>query len=165
MIFGHTLAECRKAVIGAVIFLGSGVALVVAYDPGIKDAIVILLGNGFAVAGVFLAPKFSVEDLSKTLAQLSGSVFTLVAFFAKVDPSLPVTIGSIIALIPIGYAVWKTKNLAPLEMEIPLPTVFGPPHPALVAQSASVTMPPPPPKPPPPGPPDPPVPPAHRPVA
>jgi FtsH-binding integral membrane protein len=138
VIFGYTFAEAKKTVIASAIFIATTLALFIAYDPGIKDAVVIVLGNGFAVAGVFLAPKFSVEDLSKTLAQLSGSVFTLLAFFFKVNPSLPVTIGSVIALIPIGYAIWKTKNLEPINMELPLPLA----GPVPIAQSSTPPQPP-----------------------
>lgn len=129
MIFGHTLAESKKAAIAAIIFLASIIALFVAYDPGIKTALIVLIGNGFAVVAVFAAPRFSPEDLSKTLAQLSGSVFTLLAFFIKVNPSLPVTIASIIGLIPVGYAIWKARNLEPITLEAPPPI---PPSPSTV---------------------------------
>lgn len=131
MILGHTLAESKKAVIAAIIFLASIIALFVAYDPGIKTALIVLVGNGFAVVAVFAAPRFSAEDLSKTLGQLSGSVFTLLAFFIKVNPSLPVTIASIIGLIPIGYAIWRARNLEPITLEASPPLV--PPLPMTVA--------------------------------
>lgn len=120
-IFGHTLAETKKTVIALLVLLASAVALFVVYDPGIKTALIVLVGNGFAVVGVFAAPKFSVEDLSKTLGQLSGSVFTLLAFWIKVNPSLPVTIASVIALVPVGYAVWKAQNVEPITQTPPLP--------------------------------------------
>lgn len=169
MIFGYSLAEAKKTVTAAVIFVLSAIALFVAYDPGIKEGLIVLVGNGFAVAGVFLAPKFSIEDLSKTLAQLSGSVFSLLTFFVKFDPSLPVVVGSIIALIPIGYAVWRTGNLEAINRELP-PVIAGPP---VIPAGAAVTdapdtsrrdLPPAAPAPPPPGPPTPPVPPADRPA-
>lgn len=178
MIFGYTLPEVRKAVISFAIFALSTLAFVVVYDPGIKDAIIVVLGNGFAVAAVFLAPKVSVEDLTKTVGQLVGSVQSLLTFFVVIDPSVWVVIGSIVSLIPVGYAIFKTKNLEAINALVPAPEFFGPPPPGSIeagqvdastlsseAASADTAGSGDAPKPPPPGPPDPPVPPAHRPVS
>lgn len=135
MIFGHSIAESRKAVVAFAIFVLSSLALFVAYDPGIKDAIVVLIGNGFAVVAVFTAPKFSIDDLTKMLGQLVGSVQSLLTFFVVIDPNVWVVVGGVISLIPIGYAVWRTGNLDPIEVEVP-PVIAGPP---VIPPGAEVT--------------------------
>lgn len=131
MIFGHSLSESKKTVVSAVVFLLSAVALFVAFDPGIKDAIIVLIGNGFAVVAVFAAPKFSITHLTKMLGQLVGSVQSLLTFFVVINPNVWVVIGSTISLIPVGYAVWKAKNQAPITMEPP--PILSPPPPSLLA--------------------------------
>lgn len=173
MIFGYSISEARKTVTAAVIFILSAVALFVAYDPGLKQAIIVLIGNGFSVVAVFAAPRFSINDLTKLLGQLAGSVQSLMAFFIVVNPNVWVVVGSVISLIPVGYAVWKMKNVEPINVEPP-PVLAGPqvipagptpkgtePSPV---PSPRADLPVDAPEPPPPGPPEPPVPPADRPV-
>jgi hypothetical protein len=171
MIFGYSIPEAKKTVISAVVFILSAVALFVAFDPGIKEAIIVLVGNGFAVVAVFSAPKFSVDDLTKMLGQLVGSVQSLLTFFVVINPNVWVVVGSVISLIPIGYAVWKAKNLEPINMEVPPPAGatllaqgLAPPGTLSPVASPRADLPVDAPAPPPPGPPDPPVPPASRPV-
>jgi hypothetical protein len=143
MIFGYTFPEVRKAVMSFAIFALTTLALVFVYDPGIKDAIIVVLGNGFAVAAVFYAPKFSVEDLTKMVGQLFGSVQSLLTFFVVIDPNVWVVIGAVVSLIPIGYAVFKTKNLEPINALVPSPEFFGPPESSAEAKKTTTASAPP----------------------
>jgi hypothetical protein len=117
MIFGYTLAESKKFVIAGIAFVGSIVALFVAYEPGVNEAAISIAGSLFGLVGVFMAPQFSIEDFSKYLEAFKGACIAMANFWFVVNPSLTVKIttavGAIIALVAIKYANnEKSHNVA-----------------------------------------------------
>lgn len=112
MIFGYTLEEARKAVIAFITFGAAIAALFIAYDPGINEALITLVGAVAGVVGVFMSP-YNAEDLSKAVSQLQGAALSLVGFWVTVDPSLEVKIGTAVAAALSAYAVFKVRNKQP----------------------------------------------------
>jgi hypothetical protein len=113
MIFGYTLDESKKFVITAITFGAAIAAMFIAYDPGINEAAITLASALFGVAGVFLAPQFSIEDLSKSLEALKGAAIGMANFWFVVEPSLEVKIGSALAAAIALYAIYKANNNKP----------------------------------------------------
>jgi hypothetical protein len=123
VIFGYSLAESKKFVIAAITFIGAIVAMFVAYNPGINESAITLAGAVFGVAGVFMAPQFSVEDLSKSLVALQGAAIAMANFWVTVSPSVTVKIttavGAIVALIALYVANnEKPHNVASAAADI-----------------------------------------------
>ena len=117
MIFGYSLSEAKKTVIAAITFGGAIALLFITYNPGINESAITLAGALFGVLGVFMAPQFSVEDLSKALVALQGAAIAMANFWVTVSPSLTVKIttavGAIIALVAIYVANNSKKHNIP----------------------------------------------------
>jgi hypothetical protein len=119
MILGYSLDEAKKFVIAAVAFAAAIAAMFVAYDPGINEAAISIAGALIGIVGVFQAPQFSVEDLSKYLEALKGALIAMANFWFVVDPSWSVKISTAIAGGVALYAVYKAKNNKPLNVPAP----------------------------------------------
>lgn len=113
MILGYSLAEAKKAVIALIVFGASVVAMFIAYDPGINEAAITLAGAIFGVIGVFAAPQFSMEDLSKAVVALQGALIALGNFFLVIHPSTVVQISSVVGSALALYAIYRANNEKP----------------------------------------------------
>lgn len=108
--FGYELEEVRKfalAAVGALVLLAS---FFIAYPVGFEDALGVVVGEVFAVAGVFLAKNHTADDLAKAVQNLAGATIALVAFFETVSPTTEAKVFAIIAQLAVVYGVYKVAN-------------------------------------------------------
>jgi uncharacterized membrane protein len=112
VIFGHTIAECQKAVLA---FIGLCAAVASLYisniDPGFWAAVTILAGAIFGVIGVFLEKNLTADHLAKAVVALIGATISVVTFFITVAPD---TGGRLIAIALAAitvFAVWRRENI------------------------------------------------------
>jgi hypothetical protein len=110
VIFGYTVDQARKAVIAFIGGLILLVAMFVTFPIGFDEALGVVLAQGFAVLGVFLAKNHTPDDLTKALQQLAGGVVALVALFETVDPNTLETIIAIVGEFGLFYAVFHASN-------------------------------------------------------
>jgi hypothetical protein len=110
VIFGYTLAEAKKAVVSAIFLIAAAVGLFTTVDPNFTQAVIVLAGSAFATAGVFLSPKLHPDDLSKAVAQLQGSVISVVGYFAVVSPSTAEQLTVLTGLVVSTYLVFRLRN-------------------------------------------------------
>lgn len=113
MIFGYTAAQAKKTVVAAITFGAAIAAMFIAYNPGINEAAITLAGAVFGVAGVFLSPQFSIEDLSKAVVALQGAAIGLGNFFLVIHPSTVVQITSVVGSALALYAIYRANNEKP----------------------------------------------------
>jgi hypothetical protein len=105
-----SLAECKKALLALALFLGTGCAFVLHFDPSFGIALEVLVGSAFAVVGVFLAPQFSAQDLSKSLAYATGALFAIFKFFGVEDVGVETQVLTFVGLGASTFAIWWTSN-------------------------------------------------------
>lgn len=118
-IFGHTLAECQKAVVA---FIGLCAAVAGLYisniDPGFWLALTILAGAIFGVVGVFAEKNLTPDHLAKAVIALIGAVISVVSFWVTINPSLEGRLISIAIAAITVFAVWRREN-APVTRDNP----------------------------------------------
>lgn len=105
-----SLAECRKALLALAIFLGTGLAYVLHFDPSFGTSLQVLVGGVFGVIGVFAAPQFSEQDLSKALAGATGAVFSILQFFEINNVAVETQVYSLIGLGIAAFSIWWVGN-------------------------------------------------------
>jgi len=110
MIFGYTLGEAQKFVVAFIFFAATLAGFFIAFDPATTPALVAVSGAIFALAGVFLNKQHTVDDMSKALSQLQGTLISLVGIYVTVDPALITKIGMAVAAVIGVYAVYKREN-------------------------------------------------------
>jgi peptidoglycan/LPS O-acetylase OafA/YrhL len=112
MIFGHTLAECQKAVAA---FLGLCAAVVSLYvsniDPNFWPAVTILAGAIFGVIAVFCEKNLTADHLAKAVVALIGAGVSVVTFFITVDPNVTGRLIAIALAAVTVFAVWRRENV------------------------------------------------------
>lgn len=111
LIFGFSLAESRKAIVAAIYF-GFAIVMLVGVVPhvGFENAVLALVGPGYAVAGVFLAKHHSVDDLQKALEALKAAALTAVSFYVATPASIGNVMTMLITGIVMAAGVYWTRN-------------------------------------------------------
>lgn len=105
-----TLATARKAVVSGIVAVAAAVALFVAFDPNLTQALVTLAGVVFGVIGVFSTANSGPDDWSKAAQQLQASALSVVGFFVTVPTDTPEKITALVAALIAAYAVYRTPN-------------------------------------------------------
>ncbi len=113
MIFGHTLAEARKAVVSIVVLGCAAAALFISIDPSFTQALVTLTGAGFGVVGVFMAKNHTEDDLSKAVAQLQSAALSAVGFYVTIPTDTVGKISLLTGALVSAYAVFAVPNAEP----------------------------------------------------
>lgn len=108
--FTYRFEEARKFWLAAALFIGTGAVYVLHFDPSFGEALQLLVGTGFMVAGVFYAPQFSEVDLSKALAAATGAIFAVYKFFGQVDPSTELQIYTWLGTGVSLFSIWWIGN-------------------------------------------------------
>lgn len=106
----YSFAQVRKSMLALTIFLGAALAYVLHFDPSFGVALEALVGGVFAVIGVFAAPQFSEQDLSKSLTFAVGALFSVLKFLGIENASLETEIYTFLGLVVAVIAVWWTGN-------------------------------------------------------
>lgn len=114
----YSLSQVKQFVVALVVGGISIAAFFVALDPSFEQAAVVVIGEVFAVVGVFAAKEFSYDDMSKTVTSLSGGVITLVGYFATLNPSTVETVAGILSQVLLVGAV-LFYNRAPAATPAP----------------------------------------------
>jgi hypothetical protein len=109
-LFGYPFSKVRKTLLALALFIGTGLAYILHYDPSFAQALQVLTGDGLMVVGVFMAPQFSAADASKAITAAIGAVFSVLKFFGIENPSLEMEIITFIGTGVAILAIWYTGN-------------------------------------------------------
>lgn len=119
MIFGYTLEQTKKFLLALALFIGTGAAYVLHYDPNFAQALQVLVGTGFSVVGVFTAPQFSEADFSKAITAAIGAMFGVYKFFGQVDADTELQILTWIGTGVSVFSIWWIGNGGHLTPKAP----------------------------------------------
>lgn len=112
LIFGlhYSFDQVKKSLLALTVFVATAVAFVLHFEPAFATGVEVLLGGIFSVVGVFLAPQFSEQDLSKSLTYTVGALFSVLKFFGIENASVETEIFTLIGLGATAFGVWWTAN-------------------------------------------------------
>lgn len=114
----YSFDSVRKFALAFALFLGTGLAYFLHYDPGFGQALEVLVATGFAAAGVFLAPQFSEQDFSKALTAFTGALIGVINFFHQVNATTELRVYTLLGMGVSVFAIWWVSNkghLTPLR--------------------------------------------------
>lgn len=109
-VFHDNLGECKKTLLALAIFLGTACAYVLHFDPSFGIALSTLVGGAFGVIGVFTAPQFSEQDLSKSISGVAGALFSVLQFFNINNPGVQTQVFTLIGLGVAAFSIWYINN-------------------------------------------------------
>jgi hypothetical protein len=110
MIFGYSIAECRKAVVAAV-YVAFAVFMLVGVAPevGFEEAVLACVGPLFGVWAVFEAKNHTPDDVQKALEALKAAIFSAISYYVIV----PDHIGQAITMLIGGVVIWLGVKYIP----------------------------------------------------
>jgi hypothetical protein len=109
--FDYSLTQVRQLVTALVVAGISIAAFFIVFDPGFQQAAVVVLGELFAVIGVFASKEHSYDDISKSVTALAGGVISLVGYFATLNPDTIQTILGIVSqLVLFGGVLYGNQG-------------------------------------------------------
>ena len=124
--FHYKLAEVRKFALAAVVSIITLVGYFIVFEPGFEAAAVAVVAALFNMIAVFADKNATVDDYSKGVDALLGSVLGLTALFTTVDPNTAETIFAIAAAIVNVVGVVYLRNRTPGAPPDVAPTTAAP---------------------------------------
>ncbi len=109
MVLGYTLDEIKKTIIAAVVAIAALVAVFVAFDPSLPEAIVAVVIAAFNVLAVFQSSA-SAQDIGKTVSALVASGLALIGYFHAFSPDETEQILAAVAAAANVLGVFLVRN-------------------------------------------------------
>lgn len=108
MIFGYSIAECKKAVIAG-IYVVFALVMLIGFAPpiGFENAVLAIVGPLASVVLVFEAKNHTPDDVQKALEALKAAVFSALAYWVAVpnstDEAITMLIGGVVMWLGVKY--------------------------------------------------------------
>jgi hypothetical protein len=112
MIFGYSIAECKKALVAGLYVIFAAVMLIGFAPPvGFESAVLAIVGPLGAVVLVFEAKNHTPDDVQKALEALKAAVFSAIAYYV----TIPNSTGEAITMLIAGVVMYLGVKYIPNE--------------------------------------------------
>lgn len=107
------MSEYAKAIVAGIGLVGYVLLTFITFDPGLIQAVQLLVPAAVGVILVWGAKNHTPDDLNKALSALVATAITVVSYFTTVPADTTNKIGMAIGALCVVIGVYWTRNTTP----------------------------------------------------